>query len=66
MMSLMWRDVAWDRGVLIVRDTKTHEDREIPMNDVVTATLREIRREWEKDESAVTDLRVLGPKADIR
>ena len=66
MMALMWRDVAWDRGIIVVRNTKNDEDREIPMNDTVVTILREVRREWESDGSAITDLRVFGPKADIR
>ena len=42
MFRLEWRDVSFrkgQKGVITVRDTKNHETRHVPMNDMVRASL---------------------------
>jgi len=39
-LNLKWEDIHWKRGVILLTDTKNSQWREIPMNGIVTKTLR--------------------------
>jgi integrase len=46
--NLQWRDLAFDTGFLIVRDSKNGETRHVPMDSTVIALLRK----WPRTEGS--------------
>ena len=58
-MSLAWRNVDFQRGVIHVTNTKTNRDRDIPMNSEVRSILLELQRQ-SKDEAFVFRNRKTG------
>jgi len=43
LFKLQWKDVDWNRGILIFRETKAGDTRRIPMNSIVQSTLAEMK-----------------------
>jgi integrase len=46
--SLQWRDLDFDTGFLIVRDSKNGETRHVPMDSIIVALLRN----WPRTEGS--------------
>ena len=59
LLSLMWRNVDFQRGVIHVTNTKTGRDRDVPMNSEVRSTLLELQRQA-KEEAFVFKNRKTG------
>ncbi len=69
--ALEWRDVDFERGQLHIRDPKNREDRHVPMNGSVVASLQEHRRQqaaWAGKiiSHVFTNPRLGRPWSDIR
>ena len=63
----MWSDVDFVGGQFTVREPKNKRDRTIPMSTNVLEILKKRRAEWNKEAlGQKADLRVFGPKANIR
>jgi integrase len=43
-LTLKWNQVNFDQGIISLEDTKNHERRDIPMDETVKATLRNVKR----------------------
>ena len=43
-LKLKWEDIHWKRGVILLTDTKNSQWREVPMNGVLTETLRDMMK----------------------
>ncbi len=59
LLSLAWRNVDFQRGVIHVTNTKTGRDRDVPMNSEVRSILLELQRQNE-DEAFVFRNRKTG------
>jgi integrase len=59
LLSLEWRNVDFQRGVIHVTNTKTGRDRDVPMNSEVRRILLELQRQAE-DEAFVFRSRKTG------
>ena len=44
-LSLKWEDIHWKRGVILLTDTKNGQWREIPMNGILTETLKNMMKQ---------------------
>jgi len=42
-LKLKWEEVDFENGIIYVMDSKNGEQRQIPMNNLLTETLREIK-----------------------
>jgi integrase len=59
LLSLAWRNVDFQRGVIHVTNTKTGRDRDVPMNSEVRSILLELQRQG-KDQAFVFGNRKTG------
>lgn len=59
LLSLTWRNVDFQRGVIHVTNTKTGRDRDVPMNSEVRSILLELQRQA-KEEGSVFRNRKTG------
>lgn len=44
LLNLQWDQVNFDQGIISILNTKNHERRDIPMNETIKTTLKEIER----------------------
>jgi len=44
LLSLQWDQVNFDQGIITILNTKNHERRDIPMNETVKTTLKEMEK----------------------
>ena len=68
---LEWRDVDLSRGFITVRDTKNHETRHVPINNLVCEMLTAHRKQQTEQAGGIVRLvfinwRTMNPYVDIR
>ncbi len=63
-LKLKWKDIHWKRGVILLTDTKNGQWREIPMNGILTETLRDMMKQ--SDSLYIFPSRTGKPFTEVR